>query len=273
MDTRLSTLNLASYIFWDSKTRHSCTQALGAYPEGRYRSVAIFESYYTVYFFRAHFQPTGQWLRWLICGLVCRGPPLPQNDKANPVITKLSFTLHHWGPEAFCFLGTFFGQEPNLHTLNYQNRLGTGGMRKGVKTGRRVSLKIFSQALHRCGMNHIPRLVASFVPHAPVGYFEVQFVGLDIPSVPLIQIHSILPSKPVVTPFFKHHSQTRYSYHFDGALSNHLLNHRSLPNRHLLELLVEFSLHAMLDRFENIVHRHLGLVSWLGPLLEDARAN
>ena len=44
------------------------------------------------------------------------------------------------------------------------------------------------------------------------------------------------------------------------------------PNSHLFELLVEFSLNAELDRFENIVHRHLGLVRWLGTLLEDADA-
>lgn len=45
------------------------------------------------------------------------------------------------------------------------------------------------------------------------------------------------------------------------------------PNGHLLELLVEFSLHAELDRFENIVYCHLGLVRWLGTLLEDADAH
>jgi hypothetical protein len=44
------------------------------------------------------------------------------------------------------------------------------------------------------------------------------------------------------------------------------------PNGHLLELLVGFSLHAELDRFENMVHRHLGLVRWLGALLEDTDA-
>src|SRR5436305_1068622 len=50
------------------------------------------------------------------------------------------------------------------------------------------------------------------------------------------------------------------SHNFDSALRNHLLNYGSLPKRHLLELLIELSLHAVLDGFEHIIHRHLLLV-------------
>ena len=63
------------------------------------------------------------------------------------------------------------------------------------------------------------------------------------------------------------------SYHFHGVFNSHLMDGGRLFDGHLLELLVELALHAVPDRIEHGVHRHLGLVRRLGPLLEDARAH
>src|SRR5947209_17374706 len=81
------------------------------------------------------------------------------------------------------------------------------------------------------------------------------------------------PRKQPVLRFSQTPNEVRSSYNLDSALDNSFIYHRRAANVHLLVLLVEFSLHAELDRFENIVHRHLGLVRWLGTLLEDATAH
>src|SRR5271163_2591064 len=83
----------------------------------------------------------------------------------------------------------------------------------------------------------------------------------------------LIPRRPRKRSSLQMPKEVRFSYNLDSALDNGFICHGRAPNGHLLELLVEFSLHTELDRFENIAHRHLGLIRWLGTLLEDADAH
>ena len=61
-----------------------------------------------------------------------------------------------------------------------------------------------------------------------------------------------------------------HSDDIDSVLRNHPLDHRRLAQRHLLQILVELALHAVLHRFEHVVNCHLRIECRLRACLEDA---